>query len=237
MVEMMLGFAILQILRSVMIQSQRALLFIALLMVFLNPQGAIAESQVGSAGISPSQVYDSCLVCHSTKEMQRGPILDGLPSWYVVHQLSKFDKGIRGAKEENKSEFLMHPVVQQYSDLVVWEKVAAQIESQPKPDHIKTIRGNPERGKVLFAVCASCHGPKGQGNQELKAPPLNVQEDWYLMDQLRKFQLGMRGYDSRDLEGKLMQNIVQMYSVDNLKDIVAFIARMSDTEEPAAEDQ
>jgi cytochrome c553 len=48
--------------------------------------------------------------------MQRGPILDGLPSWYVVHQLSKFDKGIRGAKEENKSEFLMHPVVQQYSD-------------------------------------------------------------------------------------------------------------------------
>lgn len=231
MVGEMLGFAILQILRSMMVQSIRTVLFFALLAVLWKAQVVFAESETLHS-VSSSLVYDSCLVCHSTREMQRGPILDGLPSWYVVHQLSKFDKGIRGSKEENKSEFLMHPVVQQYSDPSVWEVLATRIESLPKPDHIKTIRGNPVRGKVLFAVCASCHGPKGEGNQDLKAPPLTVQEDWYLMDQLRKFQLGMRGYDSRDIEGKLMQNIVRMYSIDNLKDIVAFIVRMGDSGEP-----
>lgn len=67
---------------------------------------------------------------------------------------------------------------------------------------------------------------KGQGKEDLKAPPLNVQEDWYLMDQLRKFQIGMRGYHSGDIEGTIMQNIVGMYSLNDLKDIVAFIARM-----------
>jgi len=165
------------------------------------------------------------MVCHSTREMQRGPILDGLPSWYVMHQLSKFKQGIRGAKEDNKSEFLMHSVVKQYDNPITWKELAARIESLPAPDHLKLIRGNPERGRVLFAVCSSCHGAQGQGNQSLKAPPLNVQEDWYLLEQLRKFQTGMRGYDPRDIEGRLMQSIVHLYSQQDLKDIVAFITR------------
>jgi cytochrome c553 len=52
-----------------------------------------------------------------------------------------------------------------------------------------------------------------------------VQEDWYLMEQLRKYQTGMRGYDVRDIEGGLMQSIVRLYSLQDLKDIVAFITR------------
>ena len=32
---------------------------------------------------------DACMVCHSTKEMQRGPVLDGLPVWYLEAQLKK----------------------------------------------------------------------------------------------------------------------------------------------------
>jgi cytochrome c553 len=206
-----------------MSQLKRVVSCVALLMVPLNP--TLAESQISRASTRPSEVYDSCMVCHSTREMQRGPILDGLPSWYVMHQLSKFKQGIRGAKEQNKSEFLMHAVVKQYDKPIIWKELAAHIESLPAPDHLKLIRGNPERGKVLFAVCSSCHGAQGQGNQSLKAPPLNVQEDWYLMEQLRKYQTGMRGYDVRDIEGRLMQSIVRLYSLQDLKDIVAFITR------------
>ena len=223
MVGKMRGFAIHQIFRSGMSQLKRVVSCVALLMVPLNP--TLAESQISRASTRSSEVYDSCMVCHSTREMQRGPILDGLPSWYVMHQLSKFKQGIRGAKEQNKSEFLMHSVVKQYDNPIIWKELAAHIESLPAPDHLKLIRGNPERGKVLFAVCSSCHGAQGQGNQRLKAPPLNVQEDWYLMEQLRKYQSGMRGYDVRDTEGRLMQSIVRLYSLQDLKDIVAFITR------------
>jgi cytochrome c553 len=45
------------------------------------------------------------------------------------------------------------------------------------------------------------------------------------MEQLRKYQTGMRGYDLRDIEGGLMQSIVRLYSLQDLKDIVAFITR------------
>ena len=174
------------------------------------------------------EVYQACVLCHGTKEMQRGPILDGLPAWYIERQLGKFAAGKRGQKEENRSSLLMIPVVQQYDDPQLWSKLAKRFESLPKPDHIKTIRGNPERGKQLYAVCASCHGPQGQGNLTINAPPLNVQEDWYLMDQLRKFKMDWRGYDPDDVEGNLMRNITKIYSINDLKDIVAYIVRMEE---------
>ena len=229
MVLEMFGFAMLQIGCLKNVVTMRIAIFIYIFAECISPSIGFAQSRFLSSEPIGAEVYESCLLCHSTREMQRGPILDGLPSWYVLHQLNKFSKGIRGVQEDNKSELLMQPVIQQYSNPVVWKKVAERIESQSKPKHVKTIRGNPDRGKVMFAVCSSCHGTKGQGNQDFKAPPLVVQEDWYLMDQLRKFQLGMRGYDARDIEGKLMQNIARMYSVNDLKDIVAFIARMGDS--------
>lgn len=229
MVGKMDGFATLQIFQRGTIQHRSTLTFLVLIWIVLNPKIALGGDEISLQARNAEQVYESCLVCHSTREMQRGPILDALPSWYVIQQLNKFDKGIRGSNEENKSEFLMRPVVKQFADPVIWKEVAELIESQAKPEHLKIIRGNPERGKVLFAVCASCHGASGQGNKDLKAPPINVQEDWYLMDQLRKFQLGMRGYDPRDTEGQLMRNIVRSYSVNDLKDIVAFIARVGES--------
>lgn len=184
------------------------------------------ESVTLPASNDLEEVYQACVLCHGTKEMQRGPILDGLPAWYIERQLSKFASGLRGQQEENRSALLMIPVVQQYSDPRLWAKLAKRFESLPKPDHIKTIRGNPSQGKLLFAICASCHGPRAQGNLTINAPPLNVQEDWYLMDQLRKFKMDWRGSDPEDVEGNLMRNIAKIYSINDLKDIVAYIVRM-----------
>ena len=45
---------------------------------------------------------DACMVCHSTREMQRGLVLDGLPAWYLEAQLKKFRTGQR-QKSENKA--------------------------------------------------------------------------------------------------------------------------------------
>ncbi len=234
MVFEMIGFATLQMNRSQL--SMCFVLIFPWILQIAPSLDCLAQSANEATLVDASTVYDSCLVCHSTREMQRGPILDGLPSWYVLGQFKKFSEGIRGINNENKSELLMAPVVQQYSDPEIWKKIAHQIESSPAPNHVKTIRGDHDKGRVLFAVCSSCHGSRGQGNPELKAPPLNVQEDWYLMDQLRKFQIGMRGYDSRDVEGKLMQSIARMYSVKDLKDIVAFISHNKESNREVGQD-
>jgi cytochrome c553 len=61
-----------------------------------------------------------------------------------------------------------------------------------------------------------------------------VQEDWYLMDQLRKFKMDWRGYDPADVEGNLMRNIAKIYSINDLKDIVAYIARMEEDAAPSS---
>ena len=48
-----------------------------------------------------------CMVCHGTKEAQRGPILNGMETWYLTDQLEKFRAGIRGKRASNRSEYLM----------------------------------------------------------------------------------------------------------------------------------
>ena len=39
--------------------------------------------------------------------------------------------------------------------------------------------GDEVAGQAAYAVCASCHGQQGEGNQQLNAPKLAGQEDWY----------------------------------------------------------
>ena len=58
---------------------------------------ASALGQVDTATI------DACMVCHSTREMQRGPVLDGLPEWYLADQLRKFKSGYRGKNAANRA--------------------------------------------------------------------------------------------------------------------------------------
>jgi len=52
---------------------------------------------------------------------------------------------------------------------------------------------NIEAGKTAYAVCASCHGDKAQGNEALQAPRLTHLQPVYIAAQLQKFKSGIRG--------------------------------------------
>jgi cytochrome c oxidase subunit 2 len=70
----------------------------------------------------------------------------------------------------------------------------------------------------------ACHGPDGKGNQPLRAPPLTVANDWYLLKQLRNFQNGVRGGDpTRDPTGSMMLSIARMLDEQAMKDVIAYI--------------
>ncbi len=167
--------------------------------------------------------YQSCLICHSAQEMQRGPIIDGLPAWYVEGQLRKFRAGVRGEKPGNRSEYLMASARDRIGDDKQIALLARYIESLPPQKRHPVIRGEAAKGKILYMRCIACHGDRGQGNQLLKSPPLNIQEDWYLLDQLRKYAKGQRGYHADDIEGQQMAVAIAGLEDQDFKDLVAYL--------------
>jgi cytochrome c oxidase subunit 2 len=155
--------------------------------------------------------------------MQRGPVIAGLPTWYQELQLRKFIDGTRGKNPENKSEYLMGSgisLIQSEEDL---QAIATYFSRLPAAKHIKTIRGDNLRGAKIYEKCVACHGAQGKGRPDLKSPPLIVQEDWYLYDQMVRFEAGLRGGTQTDREGWLMHLSTQGMNIKDFRDVVSYI--------------
>jgi len=91
-------------------------------------------------------------------------------------------------------------------------------------------QGNVIAGKSLFAVCAGCHGLQGEGNEDVPAPKLAGQEDWYLSRQMRYFLDGVRGSDSNDIHGARMATMAGALRDERaIADVTAFIGTLPDT--------
>lgn len=93
--------------------------------------------------------------------------------------------------------------------------------------------GNAAAGAAQYAVCASCHGPQGQGQQALNAPKLAGQDPWYLKRQLRNFQNGLRGTHDDDVFGKQMAPMARTLATEAaINNVIAHIETFPD--EPTA---
>lgn len=189
-----------------------------------NLWAAESDDPVAKVARTGKEIFEACLLCHSTKEMQRGPILDGLPDWYVASQLRKFKSGVRGSVPENRSAVLMAEGISTLQDDEEIERVAAYIGDLPPQSHLLVIRGDKVLGKAVYTRCIPCHGLGAEGNPPTKGPPINVLEDWYMLDQLRKFRKRLRGNDHRDVEGKLMMPGVLPMTDQDFRNVVRYIA-------------
>jgi len=69
--------------------------------------------------------------------------------------------------------------------------------------------GNATAGAANYAVCSACHGPNGEGNQQLNAPKLAGLNDWYTRRQLLNYQHGVRGTTPGDTFGVQMAPMSQ----------------------------
>ena len=185
-----------------------------------SPLAAPVLGQVDTATI------DACMVCHSTREMQRGPVLDGLPEWYLAEQLRNFKSGHRGKNPANRAEALMGSAMAKVETEAQLAALARHFaERKPQP-YIRVVRGNIAIGRAHYATrCASCHGAKGEGKPEIKSPPVNVQEDWFLLDQLRKYANGQRSVHPSDEGGLVMKAALAGLSPGDFQNMVAYIAR------------
>jgi len=89
--------------------------------------------------------------------------------------------------------------------------------------------GDAGRGQGLYAVCATCHGPSGEGMREMNAPALAGREAWYIQRQLENFKSGARGSNPGDIYGMQMAPMAQILADKQaIEDVAAYLSSLSD---------
>jgi cytochrome c oxidase subunit 2 len=173
-------------------------------------------------------MFAPCTACHGdqgqgNKELG-APKLAGQSGWYLARQLQSFKHGVRGTNENDTYGKQMAPMAQILADDAAINNVVAYIGSLPdtRPDAV--VGGNPERGKKLYATCASCHGDRAEGIWGTNAPRLAGMSDWYMARQLENFRQGIRGTHRQDFHGAQMRSMARALkdeqSINDLLDYV-----------------
>jgi cbb3-type cytochrome c oxidase subunit III len=80
-------------------------------------------------------------------------------------------------------------------------------------------------GDVLFQnVCAQCHGPKGEGKEDVRAPSIANLPQWYVTTQVTNFHDGKRGSDRKvDPQEALMASIAKALNPEQIKAVAVHV--------------
>jgi cytochrome c553 len=107
--------------------------------------------------------------------------------------------------------------------------VAAYVGTLQRTPAAATLEGgDAAKGATYYALCSSCHGADGKGNEALNAPPLAGSSDWYLLTQLSNFKQGIRGANPKDSRGATMRPMASTLPDEQaMKDVLAHVATLS----------
>ena len=194
----------------------------------LAGDGALAAEGNATAG---APLYAPCSACHGAegegKAALNAPRLQGLAPWYLVRQIKNFKDGLRGADNRDTFGAQMRPMAMTLQNDKAIADVVAHVRTLTAAEPAATVEGNLESGKAAYAVCAACHGARGEGNPVLNAPRLAGQADWYLATQLKNFKAGVRGKHKKDAPGAQMWPMAMTLATDEaIADVVAYIATL-----------
>ena len=79
-------------------------------------------------------------------------------------------------------------------------------------------------GKIYYTTCATCHGADGHGDLSQDAPRLVGLNDWYMLNQLKKFKAGVRGANPKDTTGAKMAPMAMTLPDENaMKSVIAYV--------------
>ncbi len=173
-------------------------------------------------------LYAICATCHGQNgegmKAVNGPAIAGQEEWYLVRQLKNFKAGVRGADPKDVFGMQMRPMAMTLANDKAIEDVAAYISSLTPIKPKDTLGGNAAKGKALFTICSTCHGPKGEGMQAMGGPKVYIQQDWYLERQLKNFKAGIRGTNPKDTFGMQMRPMAMTLADDQaIKDVIAYM--------------
>jgi cytochrome c553 len=185
----------------------------------------------GAAATLPgAELYAACATCHGVDGQGNAaiasPSIGGLPQWYLEAQLTKFRTGLRGAHPDDAEGLRMRPMSRQLMNQAEVTAVAQHVASLKRVPQAPTlVGGDAAKGAASWGVCLACHGPAGQGNEAMKAPPLAGQADWYLLAQLKKFKAGIRGANPLDVSGGTMRPMSMTLADEQaMRNVLAHVA-------------
>jgi cytochrome c553 len=198
--------------------------------------------------LDAQQVFtDYCVQCHGENGQgsffNHAPPIGGQHEWYVLNQLTKFRSGVRGQNPKDvvgmkmyaavrylKTEDDLKAMAAYVGSLPVTVQSAAAIAAETSPLHVHPSGGDAARGQPAFATCVACHGPEGQGMQQLNAPRIAGLSEWYVLHQLQSFKAGLRGGDPvKDPVGMSMRAIATTLDDQTMQDVAAYVARLPAT--------
>lgn len=199
------------------------LLFIALLALFVATNAAAADT-------TTAELYQPCAACHGADaggnaELQ-APRLNHLRPVYILAQLDKFQRGLRGADGATEAAQQMAASVAMLPARERWPDLALHISELPSGPSASTLAAaDPVLGGDYFnQFCGACHGPTAGGNVALNAPALAGADDWYLFAQLQAFRDSRRGQHREDRTGRQMRSMAAVLpSEQAILDVIAFI--------------
>jgi cytochrome c553 len=182
---------------------------------------------------SALETFELCAQCHGPaaggNRMANAPSIAGLPQWYLEGQLLKFKAGGRGLHFDDLTGMQMRPMAMSLATDDEIKTVSEHVAKLPArtPAPTEAAKGDATKGQTAYAVCMACHGADGAGNEALKAPPLNLANDWYLVRSLQKFKAGIRGTNPADVAGATMRPMAATLVDDQaIKDVVAYIGTL-----------
>lgn len=200
----------------------------AVLVACLSSLAALA-AHAGDAAAGKS-LYPVCTACHGPtglgNQAMNAPKLAGQEPWYIVKQMQLFQNDARGSAPGDMHGMQMAAMAKgpQLAGDEALQNLAAYIGTFKNEKPAPTVSGDVAAGKALYAPCAACHGQQAEGIEAMAGPRLAGQNDWYMVNQLKKFRDGQRGYHDMDHGGRQMRPMVSTLPDDKaINDVVAYI--------------
>jgi len=170
------------------------------------------------------EAYRGCRGCH--KPDAAGvidgtyPRLGGQHINVLIKQMVDTREGVR--INPKMLPFVEDPAVtvQEIADIALYlSRVQSPRESGKAADNLSV------KGKKLYEDknCASCHGKKGEGNNDRVIPVIANQHFGYLLRELKHIQHGTRGNSHPD-----MVEAISKFSHEDLEAVADYLARLPD---------
>lgn len=191
---------------------------------------AVSPTAYAGDAAAGKSLFPVCTACHGPtglgNQAMNAPKLAGQEDWYIIKQMQLFQNNARGTAPGDMQGMQMAAMSKgpQLSSEAALQNLAAYIGTFPVEKPTATVVGDAAVGKGLYPVCAACHGDKAQGNEAMAGPRLAGQNDWYLVNQIKKFKVGQRGYHDMDHGGRQMRPMSATLVDDQaINNVVAYI--------------
>lgn len=198
--------------------------------------------------LTGDEINQVCAGCHGEFGMGgsdgKYPRIAGLPTMYTIKEIVLF-------RERHRPNIAMVEHVEERQlpnnevmDIAIFlnklklnnrlsivDETAPDFDAYARLQEVKSViqigrtKGDIEKGKKLYRKeCKSCHGSKGEGDQEDATPMLAGQYQEYLWKQIDQYIKGKRLHDIDDPEEEFLKD----FSKKDLEDIFAYISMLDD---------